>query len=160
LEKPDPKEVYVLPRLQRLCSRSEKCAADIRRKLAEWRIPAPEAAVVLTQLQAQGFIDEARYARAFVRDKHKLAHWGAVKIRAALQAKKIPEATIAEALQEIDGENYRQTLIRLLQRKNATLQAASDAERKIKLLRFALSKGYDTEAAYEAVNALTRDATR
>ncbi|MDR1681279.1 MAG: RecX family transcriptional regulator [Prevotellaceae bacterium] len=140
-----------LSRLQRLCSRSEKCVADIRRKLVEWNIPAHEAETLIGQLEAQGFIDEVRYAQAFVRDKSRLAHWGAVKIRAALQAKRIPAAVIAQALQEIDGQQSLDTLILLLQRKNATLKAATVAERYIKLRRFALGKGYEPATVAAAI---------
>ncbi|MDR2361180.1 MAG: RecX family transcriptional regulator [Prevotellaceae bacterium] len=158
MEKTDANLTTLLPRLQRLCSRSEKCPSDVRRKLAEWRIPAHEADALLQQLQAQGFIDETRYARAFARDKHRLAHWGAVKIKAALQAKKIPADAITEALREIDDTQSLHTLIRLLQRKKTALQAADDAERKIKLWRFAMSKGYDAETAHTALRAVMREA--
>ncbi|MDR0729279.1 MAG: RecX family transcriptional regulator [Prevotellaceae bacterium] len=154
MEKNNTSPTHLLRRLQRICSRSEKCPSDIRRKLAEWGVPTHEADGFLTHLQAQGFVDVARYARAFVRDKHRLEHWGARKIKAALQAKKIPEDTITEALREIDNTQSLHTLIRLLQRKNATLRTTSDIELKIKLWQFALRKGYDAKDIGAAMHAV------
>jgi regulatory protein len=137
--------------LQKLCSRSEKCVADVQKKLTDWSVPAGDAPAIIRKLQVQGFVDEARYARAFVRDKNKLEHWGILKIKQALHAKKIPAPIITEALQEIDEEKYSSELAHLLKRKNATLQAMPAAERQVKLLRFALSRGYEYSLAYELV---------
>jgi regulatory protein len=143
-----------LSRLRQLCSRAEKCIADVQKKMHDWNIPANEMPAIITKLQAQGFIDEARYAKAFVRDKNELSHWGTVKIKQALQTKKIPAALIAEALQEINKEKYKDDLAQLLQRKAATLKAASPVERVAKLLRFALSRGYEYDVAQEAIKKL------
>jgi len=138
-----------LARLQRLCSRSEKCTADIQRKVREWEIPEKEVKSIVTQLQAGKYVDDARYARAFVCDKHKLAHWGIIKIKQALQAKKISAEIIGEALQEINASDYRKELQALLKRKSAALKAASPEERKVKLLRFAVGRGYEYAVVYE-----------
>jgi regulatory protein len=143
-----------LSRLQQLCSRAEKCVADVQKKLQDWKIPAKEISAIIKKLQTQGFIDEARYAKAFVRDKNGLSHWGTVKIKQALQTKKIPAALISEALQEINGEKYKNDLLQLLRRKEATLKAASPVERTAKLLRFALGRGYEYDMAQEAIKKL------
>jgi regulatory protein len=144
-------------RLQQLCSRAEKCIADVQKKLHDWKIPASEMPAIIKKLQAQGFVDETRYVKAFVRDKNRLSHWGTVKIKQALHAKKIPATFIAEALQEIDKEKYKSDLVQLLQRKAATLNTSSPAERVAKLLRFALSRGYEYDVAQKAMKNL--DAT-
>ena len=143
-----------LARLQQLCSRAEKCVADVQKKLQDWKVPANEVAPVIKKLQAQGFIDEARYARAFVRDKNGLSHWGTAKIKQALQTKKISPALISEALQEINREKYKNDLLQLLQRKEAALKAAPPVERMARLLRFALGRGYEYDIAQEAIKKL------
>lgn len=140
-----------LARLQQRCSRAEQCPTDARKKLQEWGVPEKEIPAIIKTLQAQGFIDEARYARAFVRDKYGLAHWGTVKIKQALYVKKIPPDTIAGALQEIDREQYKADLLRLLRRKKATLKDASPAKRADRLLRFALGRGYEYDLALETI---------
>jgi len=144
-----------LSRLQSLCSRSEKCIFDISQKLRDWNISPTDEKIIIAKLQEQKFIDEQRFACAFVRDKSRLSHWGIAKIKQALQAKKISATIISTALQEIDMENYKKDLIALVARKNISLKAKNPADRKAKLLRFALSRGYDYQLSYEVVTKLT-----
>ncbi|MDR3351322.1 MAG: RecX family transcriptional regulator [Prevotellaceae bacterium] len=143
-----------LSRLQQLCSRAEKCVSDVQKKLHEWHIPANESAAIIKKLQTQDFINEARYTKAFVRDKNTLSQWGTVKIKQALQMKKIPAALIADALQDIDREKYITGLEKLLQRKKASLKAAPPEECTPRLLRFALSRGYEYAIAEEVIKKL------
>jgi regulatory protein len=145
-----------LSRLQRLCSRTEKCAADVRRKLLEWEFAPGEASKIIAQLQAGGFVDERRYAGAFVHDKFTLSLWGVMKIRKALKDKKINEEIIREALCRIDKLTQAQTLAYLLSRKNGSLKPVSPSDRKAKLLRFAVGRGFEYEMALRAVEELLK----
>ena len=143
-----------LSRLQRLCSRAEKCIADVRRKLLEWEFAPGEASKIIAQLQAGGFVDERRYAKAFVHDKITLSCWGVVKIRKALKDKKIDDEIIREALCSIDKLTQEQTLAYLLSNKEKSLKAIPLANRKIRLLRFALGRGFEYEMALRVVDEL------
>ncbi|MDR3328672.1 MAG: RecX family transcriptional regulator [Prevotellaceae bacterium] len=134
-----------LERLQRLCVRQEKCLSDVRRKLSLWGVGKEDAAKVEQLLLAAKFVDEARYAAAFVREKSRLSRWGALKIRAALQAKRLPAAVVAEALAQLDGEQAAQNLLADLQRKAKTIRATSPQELRAKLIRFGVSRGYGYE---------------
>ncbi len=145
-----------LSRLQKMCSRSEKCTADVQKKLYDWGVSKKEAAGIVAILQKQGFVNDGRYAKAFVRDKNKFSHWGVVKIKQALQVKNILPEIVSEALQELDMEAYRRELEVLLIRKNAALKSVANDNRKAKLLRFALSKGYEYAMAYEAVMHISK----
>jgi len=144
-----------LSRLQSLCSRGEKCVFDVSQKLRDWNISPTDAKKIIDKLQEQKFINEQRYAQAFVRDKSRISHWGILKIKQGLQAKKISAAIISTALQEIDLECYKKDLQQILIRKNALLKANSPTEQKAKLIRFALSRGYDYQTVYETVTKLT-----
>jgi regulatory protein len=146
----------VLSRLQRLCSRAEKCVADVRRKLSDWEVTPGEAAKIIAQLQAGGFVDERRYAKAFVHDKITLSLWGVLKIRKALKDKKIDDEIIREALGSIDKLTQEQTLAYLLSHKNECLNSISPADRKIKLLRFVMGRGFEYEMALRAVDELLK----
>ena len=61
-----------------LCARSEHAMADIRAKLMEWGLNGSEAQEVLQQLVRQGFIDDQRFAVAFVKDREPRAAWAAM----------------------------------------------------------------------------------
>ena len=94
-------KALALNRMMRLCARGEHCRADIRRKLAG--LPPEEQEQVLETLCRDGYLDDARYARAFARDKSALQGWGNLKISVALQQKAIAPEAIAAALAEIDS---------------------------------------------------------
>ena len=137
-----------LQRLQRLCSRAEYCAADMRRKaLKELEGDAEAADSIVASLQADGYVDDARYASAFAREKSSLQGWGAVKIRFQLRAKGISEEAVSAGLAEVEPEKAEAKLDRLLAAKAHTLEG--NPQFRLKLLKFALSRGYQ----YEEVEA-------
>lgn len=145
----DERSRKVLASLQALCARREYCIGDIRRKALD-RLESDVEAVreVTESLIADGFVDELRYATAFASEKSALAGWGPIKIRRALMAKGIPQDTIAAALGGTDREKAESRLGRLLASKWKSLEG--DPQAKLKLLRFALSRGYE----YDEVRAL------
>ncbi|MBR1569705.1 MAG: RecX family transcriptional regulator [Bacteroidales bacterium] len=146
-------EKKCLARLQRLCSRAEYASQDIYRKaLKDMEGDGEAAARILSSLVEDRFVDDARYASAFAREKASLQGWGPVKIRFQLRAKGIPDAVIDGALQEIDPEKAGQKLDGVVAGKYRTLK--DDPQCRLKLLKFALSRGYeyaDVEAAVSRV---------
>ena len=142
----------VLSRLQNLCARSEHCAADVYRKaLKALEGDAEAAAAVRDALLADGYVDDLRYATAFARDKAALTGWGPVKIRFALRAKGLPEETVAAALAALEPERAEEKLRRLVEAKARSLEG--DPQRRLKLLKFALGRGYD----YDSVEKIIRE---
>ena len=139
-----------------LCSRSEQAPSDIREKLLKWGLDPEEASKVLEQLISQGFIDEQRYARAFVNDRFAFNGWGRVKIAHQLRLKGVPNEIISEAMNLIDEEKYRERLIGLLQAK---WRAVSDREPRVAwaaMMRFAASRGFEAGIAGECVKQVIR----
>ena len=153
IEKNTPEQA--LNRLQRICCRQEKCADDVQKKLQQWEIAPAVAEIILRQLQSGNFVNDLRYAKAFVHDKFELSGWGLLKIRNALYLKKIKEEIIQEALSGIDNMAATRKLEQLLKLKNKSLKAVSTTDRKVKLLRFAVSRGYDYQSAYEVASKIT-----
>lgn len=152
----DPESTQALSRMMRLCSVREYCSGDIRRKLAG--LPAGAAEEVLGVLQAEGYVDDARFARAFARDKSALQGWGSLKIKVALQRKGLAAATIAAALAEIDGEAAAARREQVLAAKWKTLQRETDpARREAKFFRYGLGRGYGYEEIKRIYDHLRRD---
>ena len=140
-----------LHRLQRLCSRAEYCTQDLYRKaLKDLEGDADAAAQVVDALVQERYADNARYAAFFARDKAALQGWGPVKIRFQLRAKGIPEEAIAAALQEVDPLKAGEKLEKLVAAKARTLEG--DAYKRLKLIKFALGRGYDYDAVEKAVD--------
>ena len=139
-----------------LCSRSEQAPADVREKLSKWGLNAVEARQVLDQLIGQGFIDEQRFARAFVNDRFIFNGWGRVKIAHQLRLKGISGELIDEAVKAIDEEKYRQRLIELLRAKWRTVNGREPRAAWAAMMRFAASRGFEAGIAGECVKLVTR----
>lgn len=131
--------------MQALCSRREYCTVDIRRKVTDAGGDADE---IIESLVGDGFLSDLRYATAFARDKSSIAGWGPVKIRYALSSKGIDPSTISSALEEIDAPSADTRLEKLLVAKYKSLK--DDPQRRMKLIRFALGRGYE----YDAIKGL------
>ncbi len=139
----------VTDRLRGLCSRREYCIEDIRQKaLKSLDGDAVLAAEVVETLVKEKYVDDLRYASAFARDKSSIQGWGEVKIRYMLSAKKIRREVIDQALAEIDHSRASSRLEKLLEAKYRSLR--KDPQCRLKLLRFALGRGY----SYDEVNSL------
>jgi len=146
-----------LAALMRLCARAEKSQEDARRLMRGWGLAERDAEGVLAKLVRDRFIDDARYAEAFVREKLRLSGWGEYKIRTALQRKRIDRALIDAALAEADRPTMGERLRRQLERKARTTKHTTQYELKTKLIRYGLSLGYDYETVVEAASGLVTD---
>lgn len=143
--------------LMRLCARAEKSQEDARRLMRGWGLAERDAEGVLAKLVRDRFIDDARYAGAFVREKLRLSGWGEYKIRTALQRKRIDRALIDAALAEADRPAMGERLRRQLERKARTAKYSTQYELKTKLIRYGLSLGYDYETVLDSAAALVTD---
>lgn len=146
-----------LAALMRLCARAEKSQEDARRLMRGWGLAERDAEGVLAKLVRDRFIDDARYAGAFVREKLRLSGWGEYKIRTALQRKRIDRTLIDAALAEADRSGMDERLRRQLERKARTAKYTTQYELKTKLIRYGLSLGYDYETVMEAASGLVTD---
>ncbi len=158
---PKPKRTktpeQALSHLMQLCARAEKSSGDARRLMRTWGVETTAQEAVLQRLIADRFIDDRRYASAFVREKSRIDGWGAYKIRTALQRKQIGRQTIDEALAQIDPADASDRLRTLLARKLRGMKPDTPFKLRGKLLRYGLSAGYDYATVAEAVEQLTPD---
>lgn len=143
-------------RLANLCSRAEYSTGELRDKLRRMAVPAPEADAIIARLQRERYVDDARFAAAFVRQKAGIARWGRRKIAAALRTKKVPDAIARQALDEISDEVYADALAALLRAKAAGIgpDALTTYEGRTHLFRFAASRGFLTSEITAAIRAL------
>lgn len=147
-----------LQSLMRMCARSERSSGDALRLMKRWGVADDEARKVLARLQAERFIDDRRFAEAFVRDKLNLSGWGAYKIKMSLRAKGVSREVIEEVVSPmIEATDMKERLEDIMQRKLRTLKYTSTYEAKTKLIRFAASRGYDIEEAIECASKILND---
>lgn len=140
-----------LERLAASCARTEHCEDDLRRKLHTWRVEGGCHDTIIHTLRAEGYIDDARYCRAFVEDKWRFNRWGKMKIREALRRKRLPCGEIDKALREIGDTEYADALAELLRQKARTIADNDPFSRYGKLARFAMGRGFEAEAIRECL---------
>ena len=120
-----------LQSLMRLCARSEHSSGDALRLMKRWEVADDDARRVLARLQAERFIDDARYAEAFVRDKLNLSGWGSYKIKMSLRAKGVSREIIEEVVAPmIEATDMKERLEDIMQRKMRTLKYSSPYDAK------------------------------
>lgn len=141
-----------LTRCEALCARSEQSSGDIAMKLKKWGLSQADVAAILRQLEGDGYVDDARYARAYVREKFRFAGWGRVKIAYGLRQKSVDNNAIAEAMDEIDADEYVAKLEALLGSKSRTMKSREPMQMRASLLRFAAQRGFESGVSVAAVN--------
>lgn len=137
-----------LAKIRQWCASDEHCLWDVKQKLARTGSTSSEIDRILYLLTEEGFINENRYSLAFASGKFKLLKWGKNKIAAEMRKKMISDRLINAALNNIALDEYRGSLITLLNKKKRELRGETTSEMKQKLVRFALQKGYEAEMVY------------
>ncbi len=142
----------VLSKAMYLCSKAEKCKADIRKKLYDWKVNPIEHDKIISELEKQQFIDEERFANFYVRDKFKFNNWGKIKIKVMLFQKQIPEKFINDAIVQISDKEYIKTLKIILKNKERLIKETDVYKKKNKLLKFAIGRGFEPNLILQIID--------
>ncbi len=143
-----------LSALMNLCSRAERSSGNALRLMRSWGVEQGEATQVLSTLIADRYIDDRRYAEAFVRDKMAFSGWGLFKINQSLHQKGISKQIIADVLETINKDDLSVRLEQLLRKKMKTAREADKYKLKTKLIRSGASMGYDLSSVIDVVNRI------
>ena len=147
----DPQKVA--DRMRALCSRREYCRKDVMKKvMTALDGDVAKAEEVVAKLVEERYVDDLRYATAFARDKASIAGWGEAKIRYLLSSKGIDRELIAQALEEVDDKRAETRLEKLMENKVRSLK--DDPQRRLKLLRFGLGRGYSYDQVTEMIDKM------
>lgn len=149
-------EQEVLFKLAAYCSKGERCLFDLHKKMDLWEFPQAKRKEFIDRLIREHFVDEERYCRAFVRDKTLYSKWGILKISNALRMKQISPELIKEIIREQkENGSVEEHLLPLLLAKNKSVKAVNDYERRNKLIRFALGRGFVYEDILKCLKKLS-----
>lgn len=142
-------EQQALLKLTTLCTQAEHCSQEMIDKMKKWELPEDAIARNMEFLTEKKFIDDERFARFFINDKIKYNKWGRRKVEQALWMKHIPKDISDPIFEEIEDDLYMETLLPLMKNKYKTIKAKNDYERSMKLIRFALGRGYSMEVIHK-----------
>ena len=152
-----------LARLQGQCGKAEYCCGQIRQRLQRWSskevacgrsgFSADEIEEMIASLVEERFVDDSRFAGAYVRDKARFSKWGSVKIAYNLKRLGVAPSVVKEALQENASCFGEQMLRELLQKKwDSFKEDEPQVKKREKLVRFALQRGFDYGQIMELIN--------
>ena len=137
---------------ERYCSGAEHCCSEVRAMLERHKVEADEISLILKYLIKEGYVDEGRYADAFVHDKVRFAKWGRVKISQALWQKRIPADVADAALSRIDEDEYMSALKEVAASRYRQTKGATEYERKMKTMKSVCSRGYEPALVRKVMN--------
>ena len=144
------KEAYLT--LAALCAQAEHCQWEMLEKMRRWEVPEETQARVMQRLVKERYVDDERYAQAFVKDKIRYNKWGRRKVDQALWQKHIDEDIRKRVLDEVDDDEYLKVLRPLLKQKRKSTKANSDYELNQKLMRFALGRGFTFDIVRQCID--------
>ena len=142
-----PKEA--LQKLEHFCAYQERCHAEVISKLYSLKMTADEIDTVVVQLIDGNFLNETRFACSFARGKHRIKHWGRIRIVNELKAKHISSTNITLALKEISSEEYETTFEQLAEKSWDSLQEKNILKKRKKFCDYMLRRGYESNLVYE-----------
>ena len=134
------------------CAQAEHCQQEMRDKMRRWELDETAQNRIIARLVKERYIDDERYARAFVKDKIRYNKWGRRKVQQALWLKHIDADIQQRVLDEIDEKEYLDVLRPLLKQKRKSIKAESDYELNQKLVRFALGRGFGFDIIRQCLN--------
>jgi len=137
---------------EQYCVYQERAQEEVRNKLYQWGLYPNEVEEVIAELIMDNFLNEERFAMAYVSGKFKMKGWGRIKIKQGLKQKQVSPRLIKEAIQAIDAADYHTTLLSILEKKASVLKEANPLKRKQKLLQHAMLKGYENDLVFDILN--------
>ena len=139
-------------KLESYCAYQERSQQEVREKLYKMKLPTAQINEIIADLIANNFLNEARFAHAYVSGKFRMKKWGKNKIKQGLKLKGITAPLIKKALATIPEEAYLETLATLLAKKHRELGLKKDLKTKNKLFSYAFSKGYESHLIFLTLN--------
>lgn len=145
-------------KIRRYCAYQERCHHEVRQKLFEYGVTSREADELIVELITENFLNEERYAKAFVGGKFRIKKWGRIKIVNALESNGLSNNCISSGLKEIDENEYSTVLKDLLEKKCALLNNEPNVfVKRDKLSQYAIQKGYEPALAWKFIREILPD---
>lgn len=141
-----------LIKMQSWCAYQERCQQEARDKLYGFGLWPDAVENIISSLIESNFLNEERFAMQFVHGKHSIKKWGRIKIKIELKQKRVSDYCIKKAMAQIDDTEYMTTLRKLIETKQRLTNEKNPIKLKLKVLNYALSKGYEKDLVFDVLN--------
>lgn len=146
-------EAQALKKLGDLCAKTEHCSGEIMEKMYKMGLPEDAKTRIMEKLTKYSYVEDERFTNAYVYDKIRYNKWGRRKIEQSLWAKRIDNKIANLVLDAVPDEEYLSVLRPLLKSKYPTIKAETDYERSVKLIKYALGKGFTFDLIKQCIDA-------
>lgn len=143
-----------IPKIEHYCAYQERCHEEVVQKLRSMKMDSDEIDAIIVHLIASNFLNESRFACSFARGKHRIKHWGKIRIVNELKFRKISQYNINLALKEITTEEYEATFHNLAERNWESIRESNPLKKRKKFCDYVLRKGFESNLVYEKVKEL------
>lgn len=138
-----------IQKLEHFCAYQERCHAEVTSKLYDLKMTTEEMDQIIVHLIQENFLNETRFACSFARGKHRIKHWGKIRITNELKFRQISNANITLALKEISAEEYQNTFDELSERCWDSISEKNTLKKRKKFCDYLLRRGYESNLVYE-----------
>ena len=139
-------------RAEGFCAYQERAQQEVRDKLYNWGLHQSDVENIISELVTENFLNEERFAYAYVSGKFKMKQWGKIKIKNGLQQKRISPRLVKESLASIDPSEYMSALEQVIEKKSRSLKEHHPYKRKMKLAQYAVSRGFEQNLVFDVLN--------
>ncbi len=143
--------------LQKYCIYQDRCHSEVRTRLLKAKIYGDDLEDIIVDLIQEGYLNEERYARAYVRGKYRIKSWGRYKIERYLKQKKVSEYCIRHGMKEIVEEEYQENLQRLLNKRADIRPCTSQKQLVQELIKYAITRGYSYEESRYVADTIAKN---
>ncbi|MFA9187383.1 regulatory protein RecX [Flavobacterium sp. FBOR7N2.3] len=152
------KDIYTIKeaihKIEHYCAYQERCHEEVEQKLRSMKMDSEEINQIIAHLIQDNFLNEERFACSFARGKHRIKHWGKIRITNELKFRGINQTLINTALKEISPEEYYTTFETLANRNWESIQEKNVLKKRKKFCDFMLRRGFESNLVYEKVRDL------
>lgn len=141
-----------LQKAAHFCAYQERTQQEVRNKLWDWQCPPQHIEEIISDLIQDNYINEERFAQTFAGGKFRVKKWGKRKIEQELRLRKLSNYCIRQGLKEIPEEDYEQTLLDWIEKKNQQWESENILLRKNKIAKFVISKGFESDLVWRKLN--------
>jgi len=135
------------------CAYQERSQQEVRDKLYDWGLHHDEVEEVITELILNNFLNEERFALAYVSGKFNIKRWGKIKIKQGLKLKRVPEKMIIKALNTINYDDYLGAILAAAEKKAPFIAEKDPYKKKYKLITYLMGKGFESNLISEVLKA-------
>ncbi len=145
-----------LKKMEHYCSYQERCHKDVVQKLQKMNMIPQAIDVIVVHLLNHNFLNEERFANAFVRGKFRIKKWGNYRITRELKQRDIGKTLITSALNQISDTDYLSVFHELAEKKAVSIKETNLQKKKKKLADYLLYRGWESHLVYDKVNEIVR----